>query len=146
MLKRPMYRVWDKKLKVFVEPSEMGISLDGSPVAPNEFWLKHNLADLQLSESIGLKDDQNIDIYTGDIIDDDWFDVNGRKINPKGFVVEFGTHETCTGDYYSSTAHGYYLRNLENNDTHSLPYHESIKIIGNMFKNKELMNEPNNHS
>ena len=139
MIKRPMFRVWDKKLKEFINPTELAISLDGSPIAPDEFWIKHDLADLQLSEYIGMKDDNGVEICTRDIIDDDWYRSDGTKINPKNFVVEFGTHDTCTGDYYSSTAHGFHLKNLENDETRSLPYHKSIKIIGNMFENPELL-------
>ena len=46
---RPIkFRCWDKKNKVWVDADTICITLSGVPIALNETWMKHNLADLIL--------------------------------------------------------------------------------------------------
>ena len=104
--------------------------------------IKNGKADISryiIMQYTGLSDKNGKEIYEGDIIDDHWNNAFGEKIHPKFLVIEFGEHETCEGDYYSSTAYGFYLKNLENNETYSLPYHQPIEVIGNIYESKSLL-------
>jgi len=83
----------------------------------------------------GLKDKNGKEIFEDDIVDDNWYDVYGEKIN-KYLIVKFG--EYCGLDYYDYPNYGFYLEN-ENGEQYALPYHEPIKIIGNIHDNPELL-------
>lgn len=65
------FRAWDKRLKLWVSPNAISITLSGIPMAPDETWMEHNLADLVLMQFTGLLDKNGLtDIYEGDIIDE----------------------------------------------------------------------------
>jgi len=46
------FQVWDKRKRVFVNPKKIGITPLGVLVAPDETWLKHDLADLQIVQTL----------------------------------------------------------------------------------------------
>jgi len=60
------FRVFDKKLRVWLDPEIIGINLNGVPIAPDETWLKHNLADLAIVQFTGLLDRNGKEIWEGD--------------------------------------------------------------------------------
>ena len=141
------FRVWDKKENKWLMGYEYdnlgGFSLFGeimlfgewSGVLDKYLFSKenHNYEDLVVMQYTGLKDKNGKEIYEGDIC----YPVR----NTEPYVVAFGTHETCEGDYYSSTAHGFYLKAVYPEpyiSERSLPYYHGIEIIGNIYENPEL--------
>lgn len=50
------FRAWDKKLKKWANPDAISITLSGIPMAPDETWMEHNLADLIPMQFTGLFD------------------------------------------------------------------------------------------
>lgn len=96
-------------------------------------YLENNGLKEKWVQYTGLKDKNGKEIYEGDIC----YPVR----NTEPYVVAFGTHETCEGDYYSSTAHGFYLKAVYPEPyiaERSLPYYSGIEIIGNIYENPEL--------
>lgn len=87
-----------------------------------------------LMQFTGLLDKNGVEIYEGDIV------FLYRKNEP--YVISFGTHETCEGDYYSSTAHGFYFKSVAEGASIkecSMPFSDPIEVIGNIYQNPELL-------
>ena len=94
---RPLkFRAWDKKLKEWVSPDAVSITLSGVPMAPYETWMKHNLADLVVSQFTGLLDRHGKEIWEGDIVK--WDDTDFGEFAAETCPIEFKDGSFCHGD------------------------------------------------
>lgn len=84
----------------------------------------------------GLKDKKGKLIYEGDIILHD----NGKK-----YKVEFGYfNESVNFNEYNNTCYGWYINDDDDDDLEDFEqiHNENmIKVIGNIYENKELLEE-----
>jgi uncharacterized phage protein (TIGR01671 family) len=118
------FRAWDKKLKKWVNSDAISITLSGTPMAPDETWMEHNLADLALMQFTGLHDKNGKEIWEGDIIrileDTYWLYI--------GDICEVEWDE-CGGWYPFA----------DNYDAMIYPYGYNVEVIGNVHENAELL-------
>ena len=106
-------------------------------------YIRESIKNLDVMQYTGLKDKTGKEVYEGDIIDDNWIRSNGSKVYNFNWAVKFGEHETSL-DYYASTAHGFYLDELDNDseyrEVRALPWTISEgEVIGNIYENPELI-------
>jgi len=131
------FRAWHKGRMFYSDSQEdaelLGAKLGDSCVAI--FFT--NFYGKDLMQYTGLKDKNEREIYEGDIVDDNWFNVHKEKIN-QYHIVKFGEHEANGGDYYSNTAYGFFLEN-DKGETYTLLYHEPIEVIGNIYQTPDLV-------
>lgn len=121
---RPIkFRCWDKKNKVWVDADTICITLSGVPIALNETWMKHNLADLILMQFTGLKDKNGREIYQFDL----W------KLGDEIYLIVWKEGDWQTG--WKKLAGDNYTDIGKDNAKSGL-------IIGNLLENPELFNVP----
>lgn len=125
------FRAWDKKHNDMLE--DVGIEVDkysNLTISSRGIFIRPDNPDFELMQYTGLRDKNGTEIHEGDII-------SIMPNNPKGYVAEVywqgGGFETTSVDGDSSTA------------LHATLYEAvdrgNCKIIGNIYENKELMNE-----
>ncbi len=146
------FRVWDKKRKI------IGIvaNIDFSSqilfyIHPTETFgrecersvMKKHIHEIKLMQYTGLKDKNKKEIYEGDIIRNNWHNIN-KKFIGCNLIVKFGIHETSL-DYYASSAYGWYAEEIggekEEHSLHNLPSDgdNDIEIVGNIYENSNLL-------
>lgn len=124
------FRIWDKQQKKFHTDADWGISLQGSFIigfASHDSWnhdkgYKINLANqdkLVVQQYTGLKDKNGKEIYEGDIVSGEFYD------------TEYHHSETIKAEV------------IFNNGAFNIAIREwhkpSLKIVGNIFENPELI-------
>lgn len=124
-MSRPIkFRAWSKYEKTMMNDVSYNVELEGG-VNP---WI--------FTQFTGLHDKNGKEIWEGDIV----------RMPDMAFYgncqILFGEHQTCLGDYYTSTAYGFYIQNPNKMDVErSLPYN-NIEVLGNIYENPELLKCP----
>lgn len=153
------FRVWDKAEKRFVENgigthayNEWYLTLDGKVVSFSgaltdsidivkenlNYYDTKNRSIIReedrfvIQQAIGVKDKKDKDIFEGDIV--------SFKIDIGDFISSFVDRIGVVK--YSERSNFYYVHNIKD-DSHEVinDYSRLYTIIGNIFENKELLNE-----
>ena len=112
------FKAWDKKEKKMLNRFE--ITQDGFVGYTDMFETYHPLPEVVLIQYTGLKDKNGVEIYEGNIVEID-----------TGAIGEVVFNDECA--YFSiETKTGIFL-------FEDIPL-KAIKVIGNIFENKELLN------
>ncbi|MFW9872178.1 MAG: YopX family protein [Candidatus Thorarchaeota archaeon] len=94
-----------------------------------------------VGQFVGLTDKHGKEIYEGDIIKNNWHNINGKSIGCV-WVVKFGEHQTSE-DFYACSAYGWYgeAKNGETHTLHDLPSdgEYDVEIIGTVHEHPELI-------
>lgn len=123
---RPRYRVWDKEEKKMIYDAEN--TYDSYPVDISSFGMILDLPNLyDVMQYTGIKDIHNIKIYEGDIVKVIPAYGHGTRI---GKVIYYENKacfliETTETDYFT-----FMSQDLK-----------SVEILGNIYQNKELLDE-----
>lgn len=132
------FRAWDKKrklmAKVFVmDLGNMSARLDDTIIRPEDNG-RCGFQDIndaiELMQYTGLKDKNGKEIYEGDIVksDDKYY-----PINPVIYYANIvNEHDGDYDEWYC----GFCL-----DDVDHTPLDEEVEVIGNIYENKELLNE-----
>lgn len=131
------FRAWDKADKEMLEVH--GINFDAQGIWTKEMMDDESdgnfifLTDIELLQSTGLKDKNDVEIFEGDIIDKGYHNLN---IENRIGYVKFAQGEDSDG-----WSHGSWLGWITNNNDSLLDVHENCTVIGNMFENPELLED-----
>ena len=128
MKDRFKFRVWDKENSNYLEfegfkKGNIEFNFD---VETKSIWVEYNHNRYDLQQCTGLKDENGKLIYEGDIVKTLYTKPNGEIIN-RNCVVEFNR-----GAFWLN--YGIGASYLYNDDC-------TYEIIGNIFQDKELLNE-----
>lgn len=134
----PKYRAWyvlaeemiNEILMIsFVRKEIIGKFSDGSTSVPLKFEDKRNGEDVILMQSTGLKDKNGKEIFEGDIITNGQNVMCMKKHNTLGFYIE----EKEKVEFIADCA------DLEEFEADAKEVADNIEIIGNIYKNPELL-------
>ena len=122
------FRAWDKENEKMMKVSS--ISLENKEISVKDFGTYHffRIKDTELMQYIGLKDKNNKEIYEGDIV----------LVKPGGTSTWYKTVvKFKEGAFIASLIDGedyiyIFNRGFDSND---------FEIIGNIYKNKKLLEE-----
>lgn len=133
------FRAWDKKRKKMVDVSAIYIANEQIGYEVKEIFGNYAanyiqyiyLDQCELMQYTGLKDKNGVKIFEGDIIKDD---------RERIFVIEyeFGGFNVVPIDYYNDELFSW--NSLGDMQT-AIWLNESTEIIGNIYKNKELLED-----
>lgn len=113
-MKEFKFRVFDKRNNTYLSPVKVG----------NMLWDALNSKDYILELCTGLKDKNGKDIYVGDIVSHDKFDLGICRYNEEWGVFMFHTNEDI------DEAFTFYSAGYET---------ENSTVVGNINENKELL-------
>lgn len=113
----------------FVRKEIIGKFSDGSTSVPLKFEDKRNGEDVILMQSTGLKDKNGKEIFEGDIITNGQNVMCMKKRNTLGFYIE----EKEKVEFIADCA------DLEEFEADAKEVADNIEIIGNIYKNPELL-------
>lgn len=117
-MRKIKFRAWDKKAKGWINPDAISITLSGKPMAPDETWLKHDLADLVLMQFTGLFDKDGKEIWESDIVRD--WEGNVYVVAWHGSAWWLFANEEPTSPFLGSNA---------------------LEVLGNIYENPGLIGE-----
>lgn len=131
------FRAWLKDDKRMVEVRSIDFHEEGNIITVNYndiFGFEFNENEIELMQYTGLKDKNGKEIYEGDIIDIHQT-VNGQSV----FVIEVTNTGLVIPRYAfdKNYKYEYNIRELLEFDE----YDKEIEIIGNVWENKELLEE-----
>lgn len=120
------FRIWDKKFKSFYYPSLyflLQVDKNGELYYETGVSKRNNYI---LQQFIGLKDKKGKEIYEGDIL----------ELKQGKEIWEIGDVRFLEGAYYWWNSYGEQLRDyIKDKKSNTI----DLKIIGNIFQNKELL-------
>jgi hypothetical protein len=127
----PKFRAWDKELQTMLDVSLIDFK---KRVLVGEHWKFGetnfvNFDDIKLMQSTGLKDKNGKEIFEGDIVSVGTATRVVKKNNLLGFYIEEGEKI----GYFSSVVDVNCL------DLFAKDFGEEAEILGNIYKNKELL-------
>ena len=143
------------KFRAWYEPAKEMFNVDVLAISPVGWDSEGTGVSLAYQPSIkvmqytGLKDENGVEIYEGDIVKCDNF------MNKYDAVVKFGDYkqDNSAGEYVSAVCTGFYVEAIdpelytewgirvvpEYEETTSLQTYESVEVIGNIYENPELL-------
>lgn len=126
------YRVWDKESSKMLYPvgDEESIEFDGNGdfVGIDKIGYWNGGLNCEIMQSTGLKDKNGKLIYEGDVI---------KTEAQAGIVINYG----IVG-FNEKEARFLMTANLKSQDyIYSFWYRNSLEVIGNVYENKDLLNE-----
>ena len=124
------FRAWDKALEQWVDPNGMGITLSGTPIAPDKAWLKHDLVELRLLQYTRLKDKNGKEIYEGDVVET-WMGAPWQEDQP--ILIHGVVRWEADGWFFSGRE--------TNGEDDYLAQFDDLEVIGNIYENPELLKE-----
>lgn len=119
------FRLWNPLGKYFLY---FGLYADSIPIYKG--MSEETIVEQQYT---GLKDENGVEIYEGDIVEDSFLH--------EFHIVEFGEGETCEGDVYSSNFVGWYLKTVSTKEIKAIYLeYPVVVVVGNIYENPELLN------
>ena len=130
----PKFRVWDKTNKEMIEWEELDLNKERDEVEITIFeptgQFAHPIFFYDAMQSTGLKDKNGVGIFEGDIVEFKYpYD---KRIKTKGSIV-WDNHKACFGISMKETTERYEL--------YRVTAENYLSVIGNVFENKNLLNE-----
>lgn len=124
-MKNLKFRVWHKEERKMLYEEIIGESF---------VWLHKEKQPIEIMQSTGLKDKNNVEIFENDILEVDY---QGQKF----FSNYVGQVEYSKGCFWCIKHNGYggdrYTLSGLTDDTRT--YRSTLKIIGNIYENPELL-------
>lgn len=126
----PKFRAWDKKTKSFINDCDIVLDLISGKVYAGDIGLTDSINDVTdqivLMQSTGLKDKNSVEIFEGDIVLADGFQV----------TVSFG-EQKYEEDYGDET---YYIGfNVYTKMGYGMLIPVKYEVLGNIYANPELL-------
>jgi uncharacterized phage protein (TIGR01671 family) len=142
----PRYRSWIKTEKRMIETDDiLDIDYENKEMVTQQVYFENGLPDdrdiycydfdeIELMQSTGLKDKNGKEIFEGDIISDGHTSRDICHHQTFGFYTIDGNGDE---EFFGDTA------SLEDFDEASKYMSENIEIIGNIYENKDILEEIN---